>query len=396
MNMLLTVASFKGKPLNTPLKLVLNQQGATIGRGSFNTLILKDETVSREHARILYWNANYWIVDTSSNGVFINHSDHSLGAGSRTHLEDGNFIRIGGYELQVSLCMPKEKLPPAAFPDQSAKASIKPVGQAEWELAGIKQVDPVPDALSEKGTEGDFGDQPQHPDAGKNLKKPKRLRKAKPSASPGHCSSSRDELISQFLRGAELNGPASDQFLTPEAFHAFGAMVRLTVNGLIDVLGARKQLQIGMEMADITSIEPSTSQPNRAVKRNPLKFEYDEYSALAHMLNNKQGYMSAEQAVEEAFDDIRWHQIAMMAGTEEAVKALLQRFDPDSLAHRLERDSPIKSSIPFHRKGMLWEQFEKLYSEIESEAKEDFDNLFREAFVEAYEACSRFLKQEQH
>jgi predicted component of type VI protein secretion system len=64
---------------------------------------------------------------------------------------------------------------------------------------------------------------------------------------------------------------------------------------------------------------------------------------------------------------------------------VLRRFEPEKLMQRLEKENPISAAIPVQRQAKLWAKFEELYDVIEDEVEEDFNRLFRQAFVKAYD-----------
>ncbi len=81
------------------------QESGSIGRGQGNSWVLPDEQkyLSGQHATIEYRDTQYILTDTSTNGVFVNHSDQALGKGCSTSLNDGDVLRMGIYEISVSI-----------------------------------------------------------------------------------------------------------------------------------------------------------------------------------------------------------------------------------------------------------------------------------------------------
>jgi type VI secretion system FHA domain protein len=106
----------------------------------------------------------------------------------------------------------------------------------------------------------------------------------------------------------------------------------------------------------------------------------------------KKEYTPPVEAIEEAFEDIRAHQLAVLAGMQTALGSIVKRFDPKVLEKRLQKTNPLSANIPIHRKAKLWELFEMLYEEIGQEAEDDFDLLFGHAFIKAYEAQIKSIK----
>lgn len=95
--------------------------------------------------------------------------------------------------------------------------------------------------------------------------------------------------------------------------------------------------------------------------------------------------MPAVRAVKEGFDDIKAHQLAVMAGVQAALLNLLRRFDPQALETRLGQQSMLDNIMPSKRKARYWEVFTLLYNEIAKEAEDDFQELFGREFARAYQ-----------
>src|SRR3546814_15901605 len=81
--------------------------------------------------------------------------------------------------------------------------------------------------------------------------------------------------------------------------------------------------------------------------------------------------MPASRCVQEGFDDLQAHQLAVIAGMQVALRAVLGRFDPQTLEKRLEQRSGIASLLPGSRGARYWEQFNRVYREIAAEARSE-------------------------
>jgi type VI secretion system FHA domain protein len=104
--------------------------------------------------------------------------------------------------------------------------------------------------------------------------------------------------------------------------------------------------------------------------------------------------MGAAPAMRDAFDDLRAHQFGMIAGMHSALEEVLQRFDPAQLERTLGKRSSLDSLLPGSRKARLWELFEELFTQLQSEAQDNFDELFGKAFLRAYEAHIAHLRDD--
>jgi type VI secretion system FHA domain protein len=79
--------------------------GGTIGRSLESDWVLPDgqRYLSSRHASIDYRSGSYYVVDSSTNGVYVNDAEQPVGRGNPQRLFSGDRIRIGEYEMQVEI-----------------------------------------------------------------------------------------------------------------------------------------------------------------------------------------------------------------------------------------------------------------------------------------------------
>ena len=124
----------------------------------------------------------------------------------------------------------------------------------------------------------------------------------------------------------------------------------------------------------------------RPTENNPLKFSPGIDEALTHLLAPRaKGYLPPVEAVHEAFEDLKIHQVATMAGMEAAMQLLLKRFNPVKLEGRIQKNDVLDKMLPMKRKARMWELFNDLYAEIAEEAAADFSAVFGQSFIRAYD-----------
>ena len=184
-------------------------------------------------------------------------------------------------------------------------------------------------------------------------------------------------MLAAFLDGAgmpKLDMSSQD----PEAaMRAIGALFRAFVSGTRDALMSRAEIKQEMRV-ERTML--------RARDNNVLKFSISPDEAVAALLQpNRPGYKAPLAAVDEAFKDIRSHEMAVMAGLQTALGSLLQRFDPTALEARLQR-GVLDGILPGARKARYWELFCTTYQEIAREAQDDFHSAVGRTFAQAYDA----------
>lgn len=166
--------------------------------------------------------------------------------------------------------------------------------------------------------------------------------------------------------------------LTPEFMRLLGQLVQEAARGTVELLVARAALKREIR-AEVTMIV--------AKENNPLKFSPTVEVALGHLLSPPQrGFLPPERAMREAYDDLRAHQFAFVAGMRAALEGVLKRFDPAVLEGKLTQKSVLASVLPGARKARMWDVFTELYGQISAEASDDFHELFGKEFLRAYEA----------
>ena len=171
--------------------------------------------------------------------------------------------------------------------------------------------------------------------------------------------------------------------LTPALMELVGSMLHTATHGTLQLLISRQEFKRGVR-SDVTMISMEAN--------NPLKFSPTVEVALAHMLGPKiKGFMGAEDAMNNAYADLRAHQMAVMVGIRAALAHVLERFTPEKLEARLTEKSALDALFAANRKAKLWGQFCQLYTSIAAEAEDDFHTLFGQAFTKAYdEQMARF------
>jgi len=153
------------------------------------------------------------------------------------------------------------------------------------------------------------------------------------------------------------------------------------VESLRDVLMSRTAVkgEFGVEQ---TMLRPRDN--------NALKFSVTPADAVAALLQpGRPGYMDPGRAAREAFDDVRSHQLAVMAGVQAALFNLLRTFDPAALEGRLQKGGVMESLLPGARRARLWEAFCAAYKDIARDADSDFQTVFGREFARAYTEQAR-------
>jgi type VI secretion system FHA domain protein len=200
--------------------------------------------------------------------------------------------------------------------------------------------------------------------------------------SQGPVSGREVVALAAVLEGAGLEGVP----VTPELARSFGEILRVVVAGVMDVLQARQRIKNEFRM-EMTSFKPAAN--------NPLKFSANVDDALHNLLVKRNAaYLGPVEAFEDAFDDLRNHQMAMLAGVRVAFQAMLEKFDPDALQEQFDRDLKKGALLSMPGKLRYWDLYRERIRDMVQDSETSFRELFGEEFATAYEAQLARLKAE--
>jgi predicted component of type VI protein secretion system len=178
------------------------------------------------------------------------------------------------------------------------------------------------------------------------------------------------EILVQLI---EVEAPSED---APADARTMDVILRTVVEGLMGVLQSRAEIKSQFRMS-MTHIRP--------VENNPLKFSRTAEDALQNLFaRTNPGYMTATEAFREAFDDISFHQVAMLAGVRGAYNAMLASLHPNQLEARYARRLKRASFVSLFGRLRYWSMYRAQFEEIESDPEAHFQNLFGEEFAKTY------------
>ncbi len=101
----LRVISDQFRDLGENRSRVFGVNGGTVGRAPDNDWILPDarRVISAHHFQVQFHGGRYWLIDTSTNGVFVNDADEAASVTGRVELRDGDRLRMGDYDILISV-----------------------------------------------------------------------------------------------------------------------------------------------------------------------------------------------------------------------------------------------------------------------------------------------------
>jgi type VI secretion system FHA domain protein len=186
------------------------------------------------------------------------------------------------------------------------------------------------------------------------------------------------ELFRVFLEGAGVENLQLSDADLEKTMHALGQIFREVISGLRDILMGRTAFKSEFRL-ERTMIQQK--------ENNPLKFSISADEAMLALLRRPgPGYMPAVEAVHQGVEDVKAHQLAVVAGLQVALAALLREFDPENLTQRLEQQRSVLANLmPGARNAKAWEVYEAFYKEVAAGAEQGFDGPFGREFRRAYE-----------
>jgi type VI secretion system protein ImpI len=448
MNLILEVSGDPAQSMGDARRKVLGSAGGRIGRAPDCDWVLSNRYVSRHHATVSCVDGVFHIESLGENGVAVNDIQNMLPRLERHALNSGDTLYIDEYVISVVIA----EAPGRSDVSQESRAPELPLSpvlakatdlDSLWPEEG-DELDPSKKFLSrtaaaptvpaqEPGRPPDpawnhsssladhFNPPPVPPvaaaipaaaavfspaavafppaatipqgwrDPESTLSFPKLA--ANPTArqsqaaetptqpvQPRAASATGGFDVSAFLRAAGLD-PES---VPPETAATLGHILRSVVQGLIDVLRARAEFRNQFRLP-VTRVQMS--------ENNPLKFTINAEDALGALLRTRsKGYLPPLEAFEDAFDDIRFHQLAMLAGMRAGFESLMNRFDPKKLQEQSDRRSSGRFA-GFGAKRRYWDRYVDLFEEMAGNADSVFQRLYGEEFSNAYERQLEELKR---
>jgi type VI secretion system FHA domain protein len=201
-----------------------------------------------------------------------------------------------------------------------------------------------------------------------------------PRADPAPRQAGHTADLTELLAGADVPGAA----ITPELSRTLGQILRIVVSGLMDVLQSRQRIKEELGM------QPTMFRP---ADNNPLKFSANLEDALHNLLVKRNAaYLSPVDAFADAFDDLRDHQLAMLAGLRTAFEAMLAEFDADKLQEEFDAQAGKHSLALLPAKLRYWDLYREKQHALTKDPEATFARLFGEEFSSAYEEQFRKLK----
>ena len=419
MILILEVLGDKATALGAGARKAFHSIGGTIGRLPDNDWVFSDPYVSGRHALIRYLNGKFFIEDTSTNGVFINSPSNRLPKTQAQPLRNGDVLYIDAYQIRVVIENDQDLGKVADDPlarlrgrpargavaasakptmiieeDRTASLMAEDEGTEWFGMGDVKDLLPAAGA-GFANQSGAHSVPPPVPSLRQDSPPP--ILPTAASANPGRAPVDR-EFPPSSNAVVKADSPKSDgQFASmlsaagiegvepsAELAQTCGEVMRVMVNGLMEVLRARERTKEELRLRGTTF---------QAVDNNPLKFSANADDAFHNLLvKHNPAYLSPRSAFEDALHDVHDHQVALLSAIRLAFETMLAQFDPDRLQEEFDRQMKKGSILGVPAKLRYWDLFRDKYNALARDADSSYQKLFGEAFANAYEEHLERLK----
>jgi type VI secretion system protein len=405
----LRVVSEHANRLGQKATKVFGVHGGTIGRATDNDWILPDPEryLSGKHARIDFRAGIFVLVDTSSNGTYINGAQVPLGKFHDYTLKEGDYVRLGEYELLVSIDksndFPPEEGAIVAYDGQSPSSAVKKsiandLG-ADLDLSQLLEPSDLMTADSGVRPRDAYGQslpgraQPAPEPAADSsatpwhmMTRPLKVESgAAPEAvaraqSPALFEGDFDVGLTAFCRGAGIDPRNLNAEARNGALQLAGQLLREAVLGLMDLNQSRNDFRNRFRIA------PPVSDGTES----PLNFSKGVDEALIRLLTTVSTRAGSVEAIRENFRDLKAQNTASLAATRAAFEEFLGRVNPTEMEERFERATK-RGVFKTQNKGRYWDLYSEMFAGLSQRPADGFPHLFTEAFAKAFEAKLRVL-----
>jgi type VI secretion system FHA domain protein len=394
---------------------VFGVHGGTIGRGTDNEWILPDPEryLSGKHARVDFRAGAYILVDTSSNGTYVNGAQVPLGKYHDYALKDGDYVRLGEYELLVSIDatndFPPEESAIVAYDGQSTSSAVKKSTAndlgADLDLSQL--LEPSGLSLADSGARprdlyGQSLPPLEHPSeqaesAGTpwhmmtrplKVDAPKASSVIENSPSPNLSRSQSlalyegdfDVGLAAFCRGAGIEPRSVSPDARGAALQLAGQLLREAVLGLMDLNQGRNEFRNKFKIS-----APSADGPE-----SPLNLSKGVDEALVRLLTTISTRAGSVEAIRDNFRELKAQNTASLSATRAAFEEFLGRVDPKELEQRFDRAGK-RGVFGGQSKAKYWDLYAELFAGLAQRPADGFPHVFTETFTKAYESRMRAL-----
>jgi type VI secretion system FHA domain protein len=334
-------------------------------------------------------------------------------------LRDGDYVRLGEYELLVSIDksndFPPEESAIVAYDGQDPSSAVKKSTAndlgADLDLSqllepsdvsmadsGVRPRDAYGQAVLgrsddslhlQRDAAGDAAGTPWHmltrplklegrttdplrPDAG-----------AVPAArapAPALFDGDFDVGLGAFCRGAGIDPRSITAEARGAALQLAGQLLRESVLGLMDLNHGRNEFRNRFRISP-----PADEGPE-----SPLNFSKGVDEALVRLLSTLSTRAGSVEAIRHNFRELKAQNTASLIATRAAFEEFLGRVNPAELEERFDRAGK-RGVFTSQNKAKYWDLYSEMFAGLAQRPADGFPHLFTETFAKAFEAKFRTL-----
>lgn len=426
----LRVISDQYRDLGEHRSRVFGVNGGSVGRAPDNDWVLPDakRIVSGHHFEVAYRSGAYWLKDISTNGVFVNDSDVSAADQGEVELRDGDRLRVGDYDIVVSIDNRIDFLPAAAEEHSAAKHLSNDIGHSldldelltprdpeesgsisvrnaygmkisrEFReaaaSAGPPDEPPPPPTRTATGLpsvpkdltsthSGDDWNMRTRPitreELAEVLARRQNVTDRRERSVPFHQQATAwtdlRSAVQAFCRGAGID-PTS---LSAEAQSMLplvaGQMLREAVVGLSDLTQAR---------AKATGTPPAAAN-GQAGGSNPLRTSSSVDQAIQRLFESHGRLFGGPvDALRDVMQEIKEHEIAVNSAIKAGLQAILEQLSPTNVADQFEEGRARTLPPGQDPRPKYWEHYAEFHRMFAQQASGGWPHPFKEEFNREY------------
>lgn len=346
---------------------VFDERGGVIGRSAECDWVLEcpQKTISRRHAMVAFEDGQFYLYDSSANGVFHNDGREPVGMGWRVPLLDGDRLRMGELRMRVQLLDV-----PASAPSEPP-ASLAPVEEvAVSRHAGYAGL-----------IDGFRPPRVTIPDDWDPLVEPAAEPPA-PSLSR-HLDALEPACVRALWKGLGLGGDGMEgSQLSPELVGSLARSLRICMEA---ILALRAEFDAVEQR--LTRRRPAAPAPSMA---SLGQFEDADSFCRALIGDDEDGRARLLEDLSSALEHMRGRHADVVAGFEGAVDTVLGQFAPEKIEQRRKNQPDEARQSWSDARGRLspgganWAFYRAWHDAQRAEGYPAVHQLFEKKFVAIY------------
>jgi type VI secretion system protein len=416
----LTVLSDQREQLGALSSIVFGVGGGGIGRASDNDWVLPDPLryLSAHHARVQFRNGTYLLLDTSTNGVYVNDGMAPIGRRTTHTLRHGDILRFGNYQVAVSIDIePGNEAPEASsiFPVAAQPFTTQPVPGRSDIGASLEVKDllngagPPNGAGPTNGAGQPAGGPPSNGTASPSSGSTSSKNRMRPHGAFGQAPLTEDTGLLAFDSGVRS---ASNKLLNPASSNRHAKMADRALENMAGIeafcRGAgidAKQLEVDspahlLQLAGVLLREAMLGLKGLALSQREMREQTHvevgkqeqqhigltglpvEDLLLRLLLGHDRHDLDAVQWIREMLASTRRHDVATMAALHTALADFVARLEPRAMAQSAARYGSAMTPID-------WNSLAARFRSITDAPGGTLPHLFVESFARAFATAYR-------